>query len=208
MKARGFDVLARPVSAYSTLGIFPDPLFSSMLRGNEEYLANTIIHEMTHETVYVKGQTNFNESLAVFVGDTGAVEYLKYKYGADSKQVKNSLAYKHDDRIFSDFMADLYDRLDAFYKSPISRENKIKGREKIFEEARLRFLKEIKPKLETNSFDYFEKLKLNNAYILFNRRYHQKVNDIEKLHRLLGSDLKKTISYLKTLKNTKTPNRN
>jgi glutamate-1-semialdehyde aminotransferase len=36
-------------------------------------------HEMTHATVYFKGQTDFNEQLATFVGNRGAIDFLTEK---------------------------------------------------------------------------------------------------------------------------------
>ena len=197
---KGYDTLTRPVSAYSTIGILPDPLFSSMLFGSDEYLANTILHEMTHETIFVKSDIPFNESMANFVGNMGGIEFLKHKYGDDSPQVRSSLNYKHDNRIFSDFMADFYEELDKFYKSKISKEAKISGRESIYKKYKDKYKNEIKPKLKTNHFDYFLKLKINNAYILFNRRYHRDYNVFEDLYDLKGKNLKETISFLKSLK--------
>lgn len=203
LQKQGYDVIMRPVSAYSTIGFMPDPLFSSLLLGSEEYLANTILHEMTHETIFIKNNMDFNESLANFVGNKAAVEFLKHKYGEDSEQVIQSTNYKHDDEIFSEFIADLYDELDRFYKSPISREEKIRGREKIFQKAKSDFVNKIKPQLLTSSFDYFERINLNNAYMLFNRRYHKEYNVFKELYRLQGEDLKKTITFLKTIRRDK-----
>lgn len=200
LKSKGYDTLTRPVSAYSTIGILPDPLFSSMLLGSEEYLADTIIHEMTHETVFVQGDIPFNESMANFVGNVGGIEFLKYKHGEDSNQVRSSMDYKHDDAIFSGFMADFYTELDNFFKSDISREEKITGREKIYNKYKDKFRDEIKPQLKTKYFDYFMKLKMNNAYILFNRRYRRDYNVFEELYNLQGKDLKKTIAFLKSIK--------
>jgi len=203
LKSEEYDTLVRPVQAYSTIGILPDPLFSSLLFGSEEGLANTILHEMTHETVFIKSDMPFNESVANFVGNVGGVEFLKKKYGADSMQVRISLNIKHDDEIFSEFMADLYDELDKFYKSDITREEKISGREKIFKKYQDNFKKYIKPRLQTRLFDFFPKLKLNNAYILYNRRYHKDYNIFYDLYETQGRDLKKTISFLKSIKNEK-----
>lgn len=200
---KGYDTLTRPVSAYSTIGILPDPLFSSMLLGSEEYLADTVIHEMAHETVFVPGDIPFNESMANFVGNVGGIEFLKHRYGVDSEQVRSSLEYKQDDAVFSNFMADFYTELDTFYNSQISSEEKIAGREKIYQKFKDKFRDEIRPQLKTKHFDYFMKQKLNNAYILFNRRYRRDYSIFEELYDLQGKDLKKTIAFLKSIKKEK-----
>src|SRR6185312_9264128 len=59
------------VSAYSTLGFFADPILNTMLRWDDDELATTIFHELAHQRVYVKGDTEFNESFATFVQREG-----------------------------------------------------------------------------------------------------------------------------------------
>jgi predicted aminopeptidase len=68
----GLDVDVRTASAFSTLGWFADPILSTMLGDGDEALgdlANVVLHESVHATVYVKDQSAFDESLASFVAD-------------------------------------------------------------------------------------------------------------------------------------------
>jgi predicted aminopeptidase len=84
LRAEGFDVEVRPVPAYSTLGWFDDPVLSSMLSpGNEglAWLVETVLHESVHATLYVAGQSSFNEGLASFAGSRLAKAYLAAQYG-------------------------------------------------------------------------------------------------------------------------------
>ncbi|MGO9411115.1 MAG: aminopeptidase, partial [Spirochaetia bacterium] len=74
LKKEGYDVIVRKVDAFSTLGFTKDPVYSFMKKYSPYELASTIIHEQTHATLWVKGQTDFNEELADFVGETGALE--------------------------------------------------------------------------------------------------------------------------------------
>ena len=76
LEEKGYDTFVQQAGAYSTLGWLKDPIFSSMLRWDEATLANLILHEMTHATVYFKGQTDFNEQMATFVGNHGAIDFL------------------------------------------------------------------------------------------------------------------------------------
>jgi predicted aminopeptidase len=71
LSAEGWDAMVSPVPAYSTLGKFRDPVLNTMLRGGVAALLGTVIHEMTHERLFVPGDTAFNESYASFVEHEG-----------------------------------------------------------------------------------------------------------------------------------------
>jgi predicted aminopeptidase len=64
---KGYDVDLRPVSAWSTLGWFSDPVLSSMLNRSKGHLCNLIFHELFHATYYAKSSVDFNENLASFI---------------------------------------------------------------------------------------------------------------------------------------------
>jgi predicted aminopeptidase len=86
LEEKGYDTCVQGVGAYSTLGWLNDPIFSSMLDWEEATLANLILHEMTHATIYFKGGTDFNEQMATFVGNRGAIDFLLEKYGSGRKR--------------------------------------------------------------------------------------------------------------------------
>ena len=48
---QGYDVFTYELDAYSTLGLFADPVRSPMLRRGNLSLSETIIHELLHNTV-------------------------------------------------------------------------------------------------------------------------------------------------------------
>lgn len=68
---KGHDVHTDGVPAYSTLGMYDDPILSSMLHWNDDYLAELIFHELAHQQFYVRDDTAFNESFATFIGQEG-----------------------------------------------------------------------------------------------------------------------------------------
>jgi predicted aminopeptidase len=75
LKALGDDVYLGSSPAYSTLGWFDDPVLNTMLRWDDDELAGTLFHELTHQKLYVKNDTAFNESLATFVEEEGSRQW-------------------------------------------------------------------------------------------------------------------------------------
>ena len=82
LEARGFDVVVEGVPAYSTLGKFADPVISSMLRYDDDELAATIFHELAHQLIYVKNDSEFNEAFATTVEEAGLTRWLEHQGAA------------------------------------------------------------------------------------------------------------------------------
>jgi predicted aminopeptidase len=76
LEARGLDVVVEGVPAYSTLGKFADPVLSSMLRYGDDELVATIFHELAHQLIYVRNDSEFNEAFATTVEDAGLERWL------------------------------------------------------------------------------------------------------------------------------------
>lgn len=117
LKKEGFDVRVGEVSAWSTLGYLDDPILSSMLDKSPGGLAALIIHELTHGTLFVKNNLEFNENLADFVGDEGAKLFLKTKYGDSSLVYKDYEESKHLNELFSQHMLAGASKLDSLFQT-------------------------------------------------------------------------------------------
>ena len=87
LKEEGNDVDIRSVSGWSTLGWFKDPILSNMLFDDDGELASTIIHEITHGTLFIPDSMTFNENLASFIGNQGAIKFLSSTNGNDAPAV-------------------------------------------------------------------------------------------------------------------------
>jgi predicted aminopeptidase len=66
------------VSAYSTLVRFADPVLNTMMRWNDDDLVETLFHELAHQLVYVKDDSQFNESFATTVAQTGLERWREH----------------------------------------------------------------------------------------------------------------------------------
>jgi predicted aminopeptidase len=132
---KDLDVSLARADAYSTLGWFKDPVTLNLLEGTTLDLAETILHEMTHTTLYVKGQGEFNEGVAMLVGMLGARLFFERNYGPTHPLTMEAGVSIEDERVFSAFLATLMERLERLYASPSSYDEKLTEREKIFARA-------------------------------------------------------------------------
>ncbi|HET9599711.1 MAG TPA: aminopeptidase [Anaeromyxobacteraceae bacterium] len=120
-RSEGLDVHVRTASAYSTLGWFRDPVLSTMLRPGDAGpgdLADVVLHESVHATVYVKDQSAFNESLASFVADRLTPAWLDTAFGAGSAQARAWAEAQAAGRARAARLHRAYEDLDALYHSP------------------------------------------------------------------------------------------
>ena len=131
LEAEGLDVAEFPVSAYSTLGWFRDPVLSTMLDDPPERLAALLLHEMTHATVWIPGGVDFNEGLAGFVGEQGAVEFARWRFGLRSPEYDRAVRAFASRESSDRRNREVYDRLDGLYRSGASFSRKIELRDAV-----------------------------------------------------------------------------
>ncbi|MDX2304979.1 MAG: aminopeptidase [Microscillaceae bacterium] len=196
----GYDVNIYNPAAWSTLGWFNDPILSSMLYWSEGGLASLIIHEMTHATIWISGNVEYNENLADFVGDQGALLFLAQKYGKNSDIYRD---YAQGDQDAEKFYAHILrgtEKLDSLYRSFRDKESIQQKRTK-----KNALIQKIVQKMDTIRFrnperyqKYFEDKLPNNAYFMLFKRYRAKQNQFEQEFRQkFGSNFKKYLAYLK-----------
>jgi predicted aminopeptidase len=196
LEEKGFDTYIQQAAAYSTLGWLKDPIFSSMMKWNEVTLANLILHEMAHATLYFKDETDFNEQLATFVGNRGAIDFLIERFGPESEEVAEAHAIQEDDLLFSKWIDRACQRLSAYYAKEMTRDEKLEGRQEIFRSIQEGF-GEIKGRLKTDCYQGFEKLDLNNAVLLASRRYTHRLERLKDLYESQGKDLMRVVEFFK-----------
>jgi predicted aminopeptidase len=117
IKEEGYETDIYSPSAWSTLGFFTDPILSNMLKRSEGRLAELIIHELTHATIYLTSSVDFNENFATFIGEEGAKKYLASKYGNESVELKKYQRFLADEEVYNVYMLNASKHLDSLYKS-------------------------------------------------------------------------------------------
>jgi predicted aminopeptidase len=196
LQAEGNDVMMYAASAFSSLGWFNDPIRPSMLKGSDQRLANLVLHESAHSYLYWKGQTDFNESFASFVGDLGAIRYLEHRQGEDCEECRRAWADRLDGPLFGELIQRTVQRLEELYAEPISREEKIRRREEVFDWARGEH-----GKIEWHGTAYsgFPQRELDNAILLSYRRYGSGQETFEAVLRRCAGDLGAAMGFVRDL---------
>lgn len=179
LKKEGYDTDIGEVNAWSTLGWFRDPVMSSMLKKTEGRLASLLIHELTHGTIFVKNDVQFNENLASFIGDKGALLFLKHKYSDESIEIKNYLGELSDLQKIRAHMHKAAEELKEFYKENKDLKAKNRKQEKI---------NKLIMDMDTLSLNSFKKVRriqalkdtLNNTFFTDFLMYREDQKKLEK----------------------------
>jgi len=119
-REKGLDAFVYGVPAYSTLGMFDDPLLSTFIRWGDAEIARLVFHELAHQVVYVKGDTAFNESFAVAVEREGVRRWLAST--GRSADLAKFLQMREREREFARLLDETRARLEQLYRMPIARE--------------------------------------------------------------------------------------
>jgi predicted aminopeptidase len=194
LRRDGYDAIHRSVSAYSTLGYLDDPILSTMLDDSEARLADLILHELTHATVFADGHTDYNESAASFVGRAGSLAFLAHRFGPGSAQVTAVRQSRARAAHFTQFVHGLVTRLDSLYQSGQPRDHILRQRQKLFEEGKSEFRRRRDRFGER--YDGFLRWELNNARLLSYRRYHSRQDEFEAILGAHGGDLQAAVGVL------------
>ena len=192
---KGFDTKVRITAGYSTLGWFSDPVFSSQLKLKEDELVALVIHELSHSTVYFPGDSNFNESYASFIEETGTeLFYKKFNSNEWDLVLEKRKKYKQESELILTEVKKTADELKKLYEETnLTDSFKYIKKKEIIDDYKNRI---ISKKSFFRKFDEvkFKNQKLNNENFIGILRYHsgQKFfkdkldslnNDFEKFHK-------------------------
>ena len=194
LQERQYDTYLRTTSAFSTLGWLPDPLLSTVLGQDSVGLVETVIHEVTHNTLFVTGQVKFNESFANFVGSVGAIEFY-CRPGQDEALCRLARDRWHDTVRFSEFLDRLWIDLEALYAEGLSLDALTPRRHALLAEAAERFERDYAPAMRTRGFARYDVTQINNASLIARHLYYHRLGLFEELYDRT-TDLRRTFQLI------------
>jgi predicted aminopeptidase len=118
LRAQGLDVCVVPVPAYSTLGWFDDPVTTPLLRLPPGRLAETLLHELVHATVFAESAARFNEGVATFVGQEAALRFFEARDGAGGASAARERERVAESRRVADVLGRLRAAIAELYEEP------------------------------------------------------------------------------------------
>jgi predicted aminopeptidase len=204
LEERGYEVLVRRVQTFSTLGYLIDPIYSFMKDYPVHRLAELIIHEQAHATLFLKGRVRFNEEFATFVGREGALGYVEKRYGEGSQVYRRYVLAMRDRDVFLERMRSLHAELKRLYGSGADDMTILREKRRVIERFKREFTAEYDDHFLTETYRLAGSLDINNAYILSVMRYTQELDLFYTLYESLDSDLPRMIGELRVLQKSKT----
>ena len=199
LHSQGFDVYVGEAIAYSTLGWFSDPLLSTFLDDSDEELAETLFHELTHRTYYLKGDTMFNESFATAFAQKSVQLWLKEK-GQEKRLEKYRQKLKRRDE-FRSLLQETKNGLSLIYKNANNDSEAIlqKRKQDSIQSFKATCIALRKKWNKPKSLESWIDEEVNNAKIAASSVYLLKVPYFNQLWEQANQDPKTYLEMVKTL---------
>ncbi len=202
MESQGYDTRIAHPAGWSTMGWFKDPVLSSMLMRDEASLAELIIHELTHSTIFIKDDSDLNENIADYVGENGAKCYLASKYGPQSSELQRYASLISDNERLADYYLLGAHQLDSVYQTVAFMNMQVCDKDS----AKRAFIQQIVDNVDTLSLEVVNPWRLkdgrlrniNNTFFTGYMTYYNKKNQLRKeCADAFGGDFLRFLAYLK-----------
>ena len=191
-RGRGMDVCLVPVSAYSTLGFFDDPVSDPMLAADDGRLVETILHELVHSTVFIESLPNFNEGAASFIGQEASIRFFAHDAESANRRRQEVL----DARTLALFLLEFRAEVGVLYAEISSAESPDTRREEAEQRARERL--RTLPLASYESERLADEIALNDACLALRGTYSEETPRFEEVLEALDGDLPRFIARLRS----------
>ncbi len=163
LKQENLDVYVTGIAAYSTIGWFDDPVLNTIIQREEIRLAGLIFHELSHQEVFVKGDTAFNEGFSVTVELEGVKRWLEFKDSPELMQQYQQRKDRH--KQFVTLVNQTRDRLEKLYNGDDDIDFKRKKKSAIIDDMKQQY-QDLKAKWDGYAgYDRWFAKPINNAQI-------------------------------------------
>lgn len=183
-RARGLDVFVGGVAAFSTLGWFDDPVLNTILVRDEERIAEIVFHELAHQRVYLPGDSTFNESFAMAVGQTGVRLWLQSRGLADAHYV----AAEARERAFIGLLLETRGQLETVYGGALPEAAKRAEKQRLLTALQAGYASLKASWGGDASYDSWMEQDLNNAKLASISTYHDHVGAFLAMVERYGGD--------------------
>ena len=164
-------------TAYSTLGWFHDPIVSPMLQYGEARLVETLFHELAHQQLYIKDDSDFNEAFATTVGENGTREWLKQTHPDKLQRYTDFLRHYH---AFLSLLNRTSQRLKSTYEGDQNDAFKLSRKQHIIHQLKLDYQLFKQQHDDYSGFDKWFEKPINNPRLAIVSVYHELVPDFER----------------------------
>ncbi len=200
---KGDDIYVDGVEAYSTLGWFKDPILNTFIGRREPDLAEVIFHELGHQRVFARGDTDFNEAYATTVGQEGARRWLRAS-GKTNLLEKYEAELRRNDQ-FVHLIMSTREQLEKVYGDTLDQDGKVKAaatppaspaelkqaKERIFADLRANYQKLKASWGGYPGYDEWFGRELNNAQLNTIANYYDFLPAFERVLAMNGNDMEK-----------------
>ena len=210
---KGDDVYVDGVEAYSTLGWFKDPILNTFIRRREPDLAEVLFHELGHQRVFARGDTDFNEAFATTVGQEGARRWLRAS-GKTNLLEKYETELRRNDQ-FVHLIMSTREQLEKVYGDTLDKHGKVKAaatppsspaelkqaKERVFADLRANYQQLKESWGGYTGYDEWFGRELNNAQLNTIANYYDFLPAFERVLEMNGNDMEKFYVEVERLSN-------
>jgi predicted aminopeptidase len=181
---RGLDTYSGGSGAYSTLGYFADPVLNTMLGGGVEFAAAILFHELAHQRLYVRGDSELSEGFATAVEEYGVEMWLRES--GDAEALDRYLRRIGRREEFAALVADHRSRLREVYATDAADADKLAAKAAVFAAMHEAYAELRKRWGGIGDYDAWFEQPLNNATLAAIATYRQWLPALQRRLRSVG----------------------
>jgi len=198
LREQDYDIYLGGVSAYSTLGWFDDPVLNTMMQWSDIRLATVMFHELAHQQLYIKNDTEFNEAYAETVATIGVNMWLQQN--VDKNQAKNFMLAQEREKQFISLIMKYKEMLNDVYQSEESIKFMRQSKKDLFQRMSDEYIL-LSRDWENNHYANWFATEINNAKLTAIVTYKRLVPALIEIYEKMDRDLIQLYEFCELLSN-------